>query len=82
MPNLETRPSLRELLSRRDLISPEELAAALKIAKVTAYQWVRRGVIPHLKLEGVVRFDPEEIEAWLKSKRQAVRKAPEGGATT
>jgi len=82
MPNLETRPSLRELLSRGDLISPEELAAALKIAKVTAYQWVRRGVIPHLKLEGVVRFDPEEIEAWLKSKRQAVRKAPEGGATT
>lgn len=76
------RPSLRELLSRGDLISPEELAAALKIARVTAYQWVRRGVIPHLKLEGVVRFDPEEIEAWLKSKRQAATKAPGGGAAT
>jgi excisionase family DNA binding protein len=84
MPNLETnqtrgRPSLRELLSRGDLISPEELAAALKIARTTAYQWVRRGVIPHLKLEGVVRFEPESIEAWLKSKRQAARKPPGGG---
>ena len=79
MPNLETRPSLKELLSRGDLISPEELAAAFKIARVTAYQWVRRGVIPHLKLEGVVRFEPQEIEVWLKSKRQAARKAPGGG---
>ena len=74
------RPTLKELLSGGDLISPEELAAALKIAKVTAYQWVRRGVIPHLKLEGVVRFDPIEVQAWLESKRRAARKAPGGGA--
>lgn len=76
------RPSLKELLASGDLISPEELAAALKIARVTAYQWVRRGVIPHLKLEGVVRFDPVEIQEWLESKRRAVRKAPGGGLAT
>lgn len=75
-------PSLKELLSRGDLISPEELAAALKVARVTAYQWVRRGVIPYLKLEGVVRFDPQEVQAWLESKRRAAQKAPGGGATT
>ncbi len=76
------RLSLKELLAGGDLISPEELASALKIARVTAYQWVRRGVIPYLKLEGVVRFDPEEITQWLKSKRQIARKAPGGGAAT
>jgi excisionase family DNA binding protein len=76
------RPSLKELLARGDLISPEELAAALKIARVTAYQWVRRGVIPHLKLEGVVRFDPAEVKTWLDSKRRAAQKAPGGGPTT
>jgi excisionase family DNA binding protein len=76
---LRARPSLKELLASGDLISPEELAAALKIARVTAYQWVRRGVIPHLKLEGVVRFDPQEVQAWLESKRRAARKAPGGG---
>jgi excisionase family DNA binding protein len=74
-----TRPSLKDLLAREDLISPEELAAALKIARVTAYQWVRRGVIPHLKLEGVVRFDPAEVKTWLDSRRKAARKAPGGG---
>lgn len=77
--NKAKKLNLKELLVGGDLISPEELAAALKIARVTAYQWVRRGVIPHLKLEGVVRFDPEEIQAWLKSKRRAARIAPGGG---
>jgi excisionase family DNA binding protein len=78
-------PSLKELLSRGDLISPEELAAALKIARVTAYQWVRRGVIPYLKIEGVVRFDPQEVQAWLESKHREARRAPGGeqaGTTT
>lgn len=54
----------------------------MRVARVTVYQWVRRGVIPYLKLEGVVRFDPEEIVAWLKSKRQSASKAPGGRATT
>lgn len=80
--NQTRRPSLKELLSRGDLIAPEELAVGMRVARVTVYQWVRRGVIPHLKLEGVVRFEPEEIETWLKSKRQAGRKAPGGGPTT
>lgn len=75
-------PSLKELLASGDLIAPEELAAALKIGRVTAYAWIRRGVIPHLKLEGVVRFDPQEVQTWLESKRKAARKAPDGGATT
>jgi excisionase family DNA binding protein len=69
-------PSLRDLLVRGDLIAPEELAAGLRVARVTVYQWVRRGVIPHLKLEGVVRFDPETIAEWLKSKHRAALKEP------
>ncbi len=77
-PEQKNRPNLKELLAGGDLISPEELAAALKIARVTVYQWVRRGVIPHLKLEGVVRFDPQEVQAWLESKRRAARKAAGG----
>ena len=70
--------SLKELLSRGDLISPEELSQALRVAQVTIYQWVRRGVIPYLKLEALVRFDPQEIKTWIESKRGAARKAPGG----
>ncbi len=73
------RPSLKELLVGGDLISPEELAGGMRVARVTVYQWVRRGVIPYLKLEGVVRFDPAEVKAWLDSKRQAAQKAPVRG---
>jgi len=33
--------------------------------KATIYSWVRRRDIPFVKLAGVVRFDPEEINNWL-----------------
>ena len=86
MPSLQPtpakRPSLKELLNSGDLIAPEELAAGLRVARVTVYQWVRRGVIPHLRLEGVVRFDPAEVAEWLKGKHRAATKAPGGGPAT
>jgi excisionase family DNA binding protein len=68
---MKPKRSLRELLQTGDLIAPEELAAGLGIARVTVYAWARRGKIPYLKFEGVVRFEPEEIAQWLKTKRQA-----------
>jgi excisionase family DNA binding protein len=64
---------LRELLSSGDLIAPEELAAGMKVARVTVYSWVRRGAIPHLKLEGSVRFEPESIKKWLESKQNEAK---------
>lgn len=74
--NQTKRPSLKELLVRGDLIAPEELAAGLRVARVTIYAWIRRGTIPHLKIENCVRFDPQEIGEWLKSKHRAATKAP------
>ena len=38
------------------LLRPEDVARMLKVAKVTPYQWARRGVLPHYRLEGVIRF--------------------------
>jgi excisionase family DNA binding protein len=70
--------SLKELLARGDLISPEELSQGMRVAQVTIYQWVRRGVIPYLKIEALVRFDPQEIQAWLEGKRRAARRMPAG----
>ena len=74
-------PSLKTLLSRDDLISPEELSQALRVAKVTIYQWIRRGVIPYLKIEALVRFDPQEMQVWLEGKRRPARGAQAGAAT-
>jgi excisionase family DNA binding protein len=64
-------PSLKILLSRDDLISPEELSQALRVSKVTIYQWVRRGVFPsYMKLGALVRFEPQVIKGWLESNRR------------
>jgi excisionase family DNA binding protein len=67
---------LSDLLPK--LIRPDQLAKTLGVAQVTIYSWVRRGVIPHLKLEGVVRFDPEEIAQWLRERSIPAGKLPGG----
>jgi excisionase family DNA binding protein len=43
-----------------------ELAAQTKIAKSTWYQWVHEGRVPCLKIGDCLRFDPDEVSAWLK----------------
>lgn len=61
-------------MSLTDLIRPDQLAKALGVALPTVYSWCRRGLIPHMKLEGVVRFDLDEIAEWLKDRRIPARK--------
>ena len=52
------------------LLTAEEVARLLKVASVTAYQWARRGVLPHYHLEGAVRFKLEDIKAFVESHRE------------
>ena len=51
------------------LLKPEDVARILKIAKVTPYQWARRGILPHYKLEGTIRFKLEDIKAFVEARR-------------
>jgi excisionase family DNA binding protein len=62
--------TLKEILTGSDLVTPTELALALQVSRPTVYAWTSKGVIPFLKFEGLTRFDPVEIAAWLKAKRQ------------
>jgi excisionase family DNA binding protein len=56
------------------LLKPEDVAKMLKIAKVTPYQWARRGVLPHYRLEGTIRFKLEDIKAFVEARRMEKRK--------
>ena len=76
------RALLQELLKGGDLIRPDELAAGLKVAQATVYQWVSRGMIPYLQIGKCIRFDPQDIGEWLRLKRKAATKAPGGGAVS
>ncbi len=45
----------------------KKLSAYLNIKLSTLYAWVAQGRIPHVKIHGLIRFRPEEIEAWVAS---------------
>lgn len=51
------------------LLKPDDVARMLKVAKVTPYQWARRGILPHYKLEGTIRFKLEDIKAFVEARR-------------
>ena len=46
------------------------LAERLRIKRSTLYAWAEQGTIPHLKLGRLLRFDPDDIEAWLQAHRR------------
>ena len=73
------RIPLQDLLKGGDMIRPDELAEGLKVSQATVYQWCKRGVIPHYKIEDAIRFDPQDIKPWLREKYRAATRPP-GGA--
>lgn len=52
------------------------LAERLWIKRSTLYAWAAQGRIPHRKLGRLLRFDPDEIEAWLQSHRREATPEP------
>jgi excisionase family DNA binding protein len=58
----------------KKLISIDELATNLGIAKETIYQWTSIKVIPFYKIGRLVRFDEQEIDKWLTERKQQISK--------
>ena len=61
-----------------ELLSPKELARILKVSHVCIYKWAERGVIPHYKLEGVVRFSRDDVLDFLQKRRKVGQKIVNG----
>ncbi len=49
------------------LVSIKTIADLLSVKRSTIYSWVHNGTIPFHKLNGLIRFDMDEIEAWIKA---------------
>ncbi len=58
------------------LLTVEDVAAMISCGPSTIYEWAKSGRIPSLKLNGLVRFVPEEVQEWILNKRQS---APDPG---
>jgi len=51
------------------LVTIKDLSAYLTVKESTLYSWVHNGTIPFHKLNGLIRFDLDEIQSWVKEKR-------------
>ena len=58
------------------LLIVNELSEWLQVKRSTIYLWAEQGMIPHVKLGRLLRFDPDEIEAWLQAHRQEIIPEP------
>lgn len=52
------------------MLLPEDVCSALGIKKSTLYSWTSRGLIPYVKINGLLRFKADMIEPWLKLKER------------
>ncbi|TKB55791.1 MAG: helix-turn-helix domain-containing protein [Nitrospira sp.] len=47
------------------LLTIKELAVQLRIKPSTLYAWASQSKIPCVRIHGLIRFHPEEIERWM-----------------
>ncbi len=53
------------------LLSPRQLADVLNVKPGTIYSWLSRGIdLPHMKIEGTVRFREKAIQEWILAKEK------------
>lgn len=58
------------------LMTPEEVAAKLNLAKTTVYNMAHRGLIPAIKIGKSLRIRPESLATFLaEQEEKAKRKA-------
>ncbi len=60
------------------LVTVKIASERLMVKPSTLYSWVRSGAIPCHRLNGLIRFDLEEIEAWIRSTDQDPKKPAVG----
>jgi excisionase family DNA binding protein len=61
-----------------ELLKPKDVAKQLSVAPITIYKWCERGILPHFRLQGCIRFSQEEVDAFVKERRIRAKK---GGVT-
>lgn len=49
----------------RQLLTVDEVCQKLKVSSATLYRWAAARRIPSVRLMGVLRFDPEEVDNWI-----------------
>ncbi|HMX24609.1 MAG TPA: helix-turn-helix domain-containing protein [Blastocatellia bacterium] len=61
--------------SGEGLMTADEVAEYLRLTKQTIYAWVSDDSIPHLKLNGEIRFRRSALDAWMTPNNDRIEKA-------
>jgi excisionase family DNA binding protein len=64
-----------EIINMR-LVSIKIIAEILMTKQSTVYSWVHHGSIPFHRLNGLIRFDLDEIENWVKTSKSSLQCIP------
>jgi excisionase family DNA binding protein len=61
-----------------EILLASEIARWLRVGISTVYQWAHGGTIPCVRLNGVLRFPRQDIEAWLTAHRMPASQGADG----
>jgi excisionase family DNA binding protein len=64
--------------AQAEFLSVSELAPRLRVSRTTAYQLVRDGQVPSIRLGGTIRIPTRALDRWL-AEREAEALAAVGG---
>ena len=57
---------------KKEFLSIKELSEYLGIKPKTLYFWVSKGVLPHYRIQGVIRFKRKDIDKWVEACKRIV----------
>lgn len=57
------------MADEHDILTASEVAAWLRIAVSTVYDWAGKATIPSIRLNGCLRFDRQELTRWIAQAR-------------
>jgi excisionase family DNA binding protein len=52
---------------KKEFLSIKDLSEYLGIKPKTLYSWVSKGVLPHYRMQGVIRFKRKDIDKWIEA---------------
>jgi len=59
-------------INNKKLVDVKYLSDFLSVKASTIYQWAELGQIPCLKIKGCLRFDINDINAWLDACKKGI----------
>ena len=56
----------------KKFLNVDDLATCLNVSPATIYWWVETGRLPHNKFGKLVRFNQDDVTAWIKDKSRSI----------